>query len=68
MKETYSLKEVKQLLKDVVTIAFDPNPDADFYAELFSKYEEDMQEYVTNILLAAVMARKFAELSLSENK
>ena len=67
MKETYSLKEVQQLLKDVVTIAFDPNPDADFYMELFSKYEEEMQEYITNMLLAAVMARKFAELA-SENK
>lgn len=67
MKETYSLKEVQQLLRDVVTIAFDPNPDADFYANLFSKYEDDMQEYITNMLLAAVMARKFAELA-SENK
>ena len=64
MKETYSLKEVKQVVKDVVTIAFDPNPDADFYVELFSKYDEELQEYITNALLAAVMARKFAELTM----
>lgn len=67
MKETYSIEEVKQLVKDVASIAFDPNPDADFYAKVFSKYEEGMQEYITNVLLAAVMARKFAELAL-ENK
>jgi hypothetical protein len=64
MKETYSLKEVKQVVKDVVTIAFDPNPDADFYVELFNKYDEELQEYITNALLAAVMARKFAELTM----
>lgn len=63
MKETYSLKEVKELMKDIVTIAFDPAPDADFYMKVFSKYEEEMQEYVTSLLLAALMARKFAELS-----
>lgn len=66
MKETYSLEEVKQLLRDVVTIAFDPAPDAEFYENLFSKYEEEMQEYVTNLLLAAVMARKFADLATSK--
>lgn len=66
MKETYSLEEVKQMLKDVVTIAFDPNPDADFYAKVFSKYEEGMQEYITSLLLAALMARKFAEIASNE--
>jgi hypothetical protein len=67
MKETYSITEVKQLLKDTVTIAFDPNPNADFYAELFSKYEEKMQEYITDLLLAAVLARKFAEIASKED-
>lgn len=66
MKETYSLEEVKQMLKDIVTIAFDPNPDADFYAKVFSKYEEEMQEYITSLLLAALMARKFAEIACNE--
>lgn len=66
MKETYSLEEVKQMLRDVVTIAFDPNPDADFYAKVFNKYEEGMQEYITSLLLAALMARKFAEIASNE--
>ncbi len=64
MKETYSLNEVKQVIKDIATLAFDPNPDADFYAKLLSKYDEDLQEYITSILLAALMARKFAEIAM----
>lgn len=64
MKETYSIAEVKQVVKDIATIAFDPNPDADFYAELFSKYDEGLQEYITGVLLAALMARKFAEMAM----
>lgn len=67
MKETYSLEEVKQLLRDSVSIAFDPNPDADFYLKVFSKYEPEMQEYITNLLLAAALARKFAEIASKED-
>ena len=62
MKETYSLEEVKQMLKDVVTIAFDPKPDPNFYEELFDKYENEMQDYIINLLIAALMAREFAKI------
>jgi hypothetical protein len=63
MKETYSLKEVKDLIRDVITISFDPNPDADFYAKLFGKYDEEMQKYVTDALLAALLAREFTKIA-----
>lgn len=63
MKKTYSLEEVQQMLRDVVSMAFDPNPDPAFYEKLFSKYEEEMQDYIINLMLAALMARKFAKLA-----
>lgn len=63
MKETYSLIEVQQMLRDVVSLAFDPCPDPDFYEKVFSKYDNEIQDYILNLLVAALMARKFAELS-----
>lgn len=66
MKETYSLKEVKDLIRDVITISFDPNPNADFYAKLFGKYDEEMQKYVTDALLAALLAREFTKIATAK--
>ena len=66
MKECYSNKEVKEMLKDIIALAFDPNPDADFYIEVFDKYDSDMQEYISSMLLAAILASKLAKFATND--